>query len=114
MNGQQHDRRSQANTLGGAGQLTQQYIGAGIDAEQVEMVLADPHRVQTDLLGIKRLGVDILDELLGSARVVDVTVITESEIAKLHVVAPPLDHVAVLDEVRTETADDRDVGYLGN
>ena len=52
------------------------------------MMLADPGGMKADLLGIKRLAVDLADELLGRARVVGIAVVRQREIAEIHL-SPP-------------------------
>src|SRR5215470_13839341 len=48
------------------------------------MVLADPGRVQANLFGPQRLGIDVLQELLGRARIVGVAVVAQREVAEFH------------------------------
>jgi hypothetical protein len=81
---QQHHRRREPDARGGAGKLRQQDVGAAVDAEQIEMVLADPGGVEPDRLGIECLVVDFPDELLGRARIVGMTIVREGEVAELH------------------------------
>jgi len=52
------------------------------------MMLANPHRMHADLLGVKRLGGDVGDELVRAARVVFVMVVAQGEITEFHGVLP--------------------------
>src|SRR5713101_466978 len=48
------------------------------------MMIADPGRVEADFLGPQRLGVDVLDEVLGRARIVGIAVVAQREVTELH------------------------------
>ena len=48
------------------------------------MMLADPGRMHADLVGVKRLGGDVGDELVRGAGVVLVVIIAEREVAEFH------------------------------
>ncbi len=72
---QEHDGGREADAPCRSGDLGEQDVGTGIDAEQVEMVLADPHRVEPDRLRPQRLLIDLADELLGAASVIRVAVV---------------------------------------
>src|SRR5258708_34875287 len=54
------------------------------------MMLADPGRVEADLLGPQRLGVDVLDEVLGRARLVGIAVVAQREVTELQGVSSRL------------------------
>src|SRR5262249_62250601 len=69
---------------GGPGELRQDREWRGIDAQEVEMMLADPGRMQAHLLGKQRLVVDVLDEVLGRARIVGIAIVAEREVAEVH------------------------------
>jgi hypothetical protein len=84
MHRQQRHRGRKPEFGGGAGELGEDRQRRGVDAEQVEMMFADPRRIQPDLLGMQRLGEDVLDELLGRARVAGIAVIGKREVAELH------------------------------
>src|SRR5947208_9894626 len=51
--------REPAPTTGAATEIGQYQIGAGQHAERAEMMLADPRRMKTDLLGVNRPVEDI-------------------------------------------------------
>ena len=84
MHRQQGDGRRQPQPGRGAGKLRQQGKRRGIDAEQVEMVLADPGRVQADLLRPQGLGEDVLDELLRRPRIARIAIVAQREVSELH------------------------------
>src|ERR1700716_4176582 len=54
------------------------------------MMLADPGRVEAAFLGPQRLGVDVLDEVLGRARIVGIAVVAQREVTELHGVSSRL------------------------
>jgi len=81
-------RRREPNALGPRRDLRQQQIGAGQDPERREMMLADPRRMEPDLLGIERLVEDVGDERIGAPPVVDVMIVAQREIAELHPCPP--------------------------
>ena len=81
---QQHDRRRQPDARGGAGKLRQQHVRRGVDAQQVEMMLADPGGIEADGFGVKRLFVDFADQRFGRARIAGIAVVREGEVAELH------------------------------
>jgi hypothetical protein len=86
---QHRHRRRQPDPLGTGGYLRQNQIRAGQDAQRRKMMLADPRRMQPDLLGVNRLVEDIGNQLVRGAWVVFVMVVAEREIAELHVRSPP-------------------------
>jgi hypothetical protein len=88
VDGKQHDGRGETYAPGGPGDLGEQDVGAGIDAEQVEVMLADPCRVEPDRLGPQRLLVDLVDELLGAAPIIRLAVVAQGEIAEIHRALP--------------------------
>ncbi len=85
---QQGHGRRQSQLGRGARQLRQHRQRRGVDAQQVEMMLTDPGRVQSDLLCPQRLGIDVLDEGLGRARIVRIAVVGQREVTELHGVSP--------------------------
>ena len=76
--------------LGARRDIGQHEVGAGQHAERVEMMLADPGRMHAELVGVKRLGGDVGDELVGVARVVFVVIVAQREIAEFHGASPPV------------------------
>jgi hypothetical protein len=84
MHGEQHHGRSQPHAPRRAGQLRKQDVGAGVDTEQVEMVLAHPHGMQTHFLRVERLLVDLANELFGSPGVAGIAIVAEREVAEIH------------------------------
>ena len=84
MDRQQGDRGGQPQSGRGAGKLRQHRQRRGVDAQQVEMMLADPGRVQPDLLGPQCLGIDVLEEVLRRPLIARIAVVAQREIAELH------------------------------
>ncbi len=84
MQRQHRHRRRQADLLGPRRDMGQHEIGARQDAQRAEMMLADPRRMQPDLLGVQRLVENVGDQLVGAAPVVDIVVVAQREIAELH------------------------------
>jgi hypothetical protein len=81
---QHRDGRRQPDVLGARRDIGEHQVGAGEDAERVEMVLADPGRVHAELVRIERLGGDVGDELVRAPPVVLVVVIAQREVAEFH------------------------------
>ena len=81
---QHRHRRREPDARGVGGDIAEDEIRTGQNAERVEMMLADPGRVHAELVGIERLGDDVGDELIGGAGIVGVMVVAEREIAEVH------------------------------
>jgi len=71
-----------------SGDIGEHHVRAGQHAERVEVMLADPGRMHADLFGVKRLGGDVGDELVGRAGIVFVMVVAQREIAEFHLTLP--------------------------
>src|SRR5580700_1597359 len=85
-------REPDARRIGG--DVGQHQVRAGQYAERIEMMLADPGRMHAELVGVKRLGGDVGDELVGGAIVVFVVVVAQREITELHV-RPPTNYIFI-------------------
>ena len=81
-------RRREADAAGARRDVGQHQVGAGQDAERVEMMLADPGRMHAELFGIERLVGDVLDEGVGGTGVVLVVIVAEREVAEFHGLLP--------------------------
>src|SRR5271165_1715580 len=84
MQRQYSDGGREADAFGPRRHIGQHQIGAGKHAERAEMMLADPRRVEADLLSVNRLVEDVGDEAVRVAAVVIVVVVAQREIAELH------------------------------
>ena len=85
MQRQHGDRGRQAHPLGFCRHMAEDELGAGENAERIEMMLADPDRMHAELLGVQRFGGDVGDELVGRAGIVLVVIVAKRKVTKLHV-----------------------------
>ena len=80
----------QANALGERGDAGQEGRRRGIDAERIEMVLADPDRVHAEPIGEEGFLANVQDETLGTPRIVGIMIVAQGEITELHAGPLPL------------------------
>src|SRR5579862_392208 len=76
--------RRKANALGPGRNIGERQIRAGQNAERVEMVLADPSGMKSELVREDRFVDNIVDILVGAAAVVRIVVVAQREIAEIH------------------------------
>jgi hypothetical protein len=84
MQRQHRDRGREPDAPGLRRHHGEHQVGAGEDAERVEMMLPDPGRVHAERIGIERFRGDVGDELVRAARIVVVMVVAQCEVAELH------------------------------
>src|SRR6266536_3180642 len=79
-----HGRRE--SYVSGAGRdIGQHDVRTGQHPERAEMMFADPYGVHAELLRVERLRRDIRDELIRRARVAQVVIVAQREVAEVHV-----------------------------
>src|ERR1700704_373883 len=88
MQRQDADSGGEADLFRARRDMREHKVGAGEDAERRKVVLADPCRMEPDLLGIDCLVEDVGDQLIGAAPVVDIMVVAQCEIPELHHLSP--------------------------
>jgi len=81
---QHDDGRCQPQAGRGSGDIGQHDRGHRHAAAPVEVVLADPGRVEPKLLGQHRLVAYLHQELLGRTRIVGVAIVAQCEVAEFH------------------------------
>src|SRR5215469_4026538 len=82
------DRRREADASRPRCDVGQHQVGTRENAERAEVMLADPGRMEPDLLGINRLVEDIGDKGVRGPVVVLVMVVAQREVAELHLPLP--------------------------
>jgi hypothetical protein len=81
---QHHDRRAEPDAAGQRRDVGVHQARHRHAAAPVEVMLADPGRMHSDVLGMDRLVANLEQELLGGPRIVGIAVVAEREIAEFH------------------------------
>src|SRR5258708_1263702 len=76
--------RGQPNVSRPGRNIGQHQVGTGQHAERAEVVFTDPRGVHPEFFRVKRLCRDVGHKLVRSARVVQVVIVAQREIAEVH------------------------------
>jgi hypothetical protein len=85
---QNRDRGSEADMPGACRDVGEHEVRTREHAERIEMVFADPGRMHPELVGVKRLGSNVVDQLIGRAGIVLIMIVAQGEVAEFHFAFP--------------------------